>query len=194
MGHPRHLKDLLPMGAHFHGAIHEGIKALRSPALRPHLGKAQEGPPPFRKEQLKLMGLPPRPFNLQGHGGKGQEAMVTVEMAGADGEFRGLDGIADLQGGQVVELHKPARGCHTPSRKALLALPHLQALQVAHVIANEIGTRGPARASQVHAWLPGLKAEQGADEVLLRCPEVEAEVGCQLGVSRRGDNGVTGGG
>jgi len=77
----------------------------------------------------------------------------------------------------------------------LLALPHLQALEVPDVIADEIGARGPARASQFYAWLPGLKAELGADEVLLRGPEVEAEVGCQLGVSRQGgQRGDKGGG
>jgi hypothetical protein len=96
MGNGCHRKGVLPMGTHFDGTVDQDIEGGSPPELCPHLGKAEKGFPPLWKQQLQVMGSPPGTFDLQGHAREGQKTVLAIQVASADREFRGLNGVSHL--------------------------------------------------------------------------------------------------
>ena len=69
-----------------------------------------KGFPAFWYLELKPVGLPAFPLDLNGNGRQGQKAMVCIEMAGPHTEFGGYQLVVNLQGLKVLKPNLPARG------------------------------------------------------------------------------------
>jgi hypothetical protein len=174
VGNGCHRKEVLPMGTHFDGTVDEGIEICSLPELWPHLGQAEKGIPSFRKQQLQPMGSPPGPFDLQGDPSQGKKTVLAVQVAGADRELSGLNGVADLDRIQLLKLEEPAGGCQSSGGQKMGALPDLKTLKGANVVPDQIGARRPAGEAQLQAPLGGHKAEFGVNQVLLGRPQIKA--------------------
>ena len=91
---------------------------------------------------------PTLPFHLEHHAGQGKKPMVGVEMAGAHRKIGGQDAPAHLKGGSSGRAHLPAGRLEPFHGQLVMALPHLEAFQGSHVIADQVGAGSPPRHAQ----------------------------------------------
>ena len=105
--------------------------------------------------------------------------MVAIEVAGAHGEFRGHQLVADLQrcSGPASQVHLPAGRAQAPDRAGPASAEHLQALQMAHVVANQVGARGPGGQAQAQLGPGGLQLHRDGQQVALGIAQIEANGG-----------------
>ena len=94
---------------------------------------------------LQPVGRPALALHLQHHRRQGKKAVVAIEMASAHGELRSQDPVTDPQRlpNPASQVQLPTGRSQAPDRAGLVAAQHLQALEMAHVVADQIGARGP---------------------------------------------------
>jgi hypothetical protein len=123
--------------------------------------------------ELKPVGLPAFPLDLNGNGRQGQEAMVRREMAGPHAELGGYQLVVNLQGFKVLEPNLPARGTGATVLQGDPLLGYPQTFQLAHIVANEIGAWGPGWQRQPQGWVVGGMAYAHTHKMLVGGPEIE---------------------
>jgi hypothetical protein len=123
--------------------------------------------------ELKPVGIPAFPFDLNGNGRQSQEAMVGREMAGPYAELGSYQLVVNLQGLKVLKLNLPARGTGAAVFQGHPLLGNPQAFQLAHIVANEIGAGGPGRQRQAQGGVAGDMAKAHTHKMLVCGPEIE---------------------
>ena len=112
------------------------------------------------------MGTPALPLQLQHHPCQWEKAMIRIEVGCTHREFNRHHPIADLQlqpGWIGADL--PAGRTQTPCLEPLLSLANLEPLELADVVADQIGPRRPAGELQPHARQARLQTKTDAHPV-----------------------------
>ena len=111
--------------------------------------------------------------------------MVGIELAGAHRKIGGQDAPTHLKRGASGGAHLPAGRLQPLHGKPLLALPHLQVFEGPHIVADQVGARGPARHPQANDGGAGGKAKGGPHQMLMGFPEVEVKLEPLDGINLR---------
>ena len=125
------------------------------------------------------MAGPALPLQLQGHGRQRQEAVLPVEVAGTHRQLCRQERIADLDGLEAGQFQLPATGREPPQRQdgpSLPNLPHLKPLQLAYVVADQVGAWRPAGQGENQPALSWPMADPDPHQVLVAGGEIEIQI------------------
>ena len=143
------------------------------------------------------MRRPALAFHLQHHRRQGQKAMGAVEMAGAHRELGGLNRVANrdrLALGwhfrrpvlRTGAQHAPLGRCQPLQQQRPAALAHLQPLQMAHVVANQIGAGSPGRQAQQERPLARRQADPHLHQLTAGGGKIELDLRHRIRSGRGG--------
>ena len=177
--HPVHREAMPVVRPRLHRSIHQLVEAAGDPAVfawPAEKRQRHERLPAVGQQQLQVVRHPARPVHLQRQGGQGQAGVVVVEVAGAHRELGGHGGVVHLHRQQVLELGGPHRRLTPHQRHRHSRLNQFQVLQLAHVIALQVGARRPHRQAQLQRLVGGGETKPTTDQMLARGRQIQREL------------------
>ena len=174
VGDATHLEVQAAVGARLDGGVHQLIEIAGDPAPLGVLRQGHEGRPALRQLHLDPVGRPPFPLHLQHHGRQGQKGVLLIHVAGAHRQLGGHHPVGHGDRTRLgVAVQLPAGGGAAAQGQAGARLHHLEGLQLADVIADQVGARRPGGQLQPQPSPLGHDRELDPQQVPLGVAAIE---------------------